>query len=405
MTSTLYPHQKEAIEKLRSGSILCGGVGTGKSITAIAYYFFKVCGGIFEDDVPHMTTPKDLVIITTARKRDTKEWIGDMNKFGLVDAEERCRCSVSIVVDSWNNIKKYENVQTDTFYIFDEQRIVGSGAWVKSFLKIAKKHPWILLSATPGDTWMDYVAVFIANGFYKNRTEFISRHAIYSRYSKYPKIDRFVDCTRLERLRRSITVNMNFQKHTVQHYIEKKADYNRNVYKSVWRGRWNPFDNKPIKNVSELFSLIRRVCNSDESRLNIVRDLWKEHDRMIVFYNFDYELEALKNIRTSDVAGDIAEWNGHEHEPVPNSDRWLYLVQYASGCEGWNCTTTDTIVFFSQSYSHKMTVQAAGRIDRLNTPYRDLYYYVLKCDAPIDRAIAAALKAKKNFSEASFYRE
>ena len=400
MAVHLYSHQLSAIQRLRSGSILCGGVGTGKSITSLAYYYISECGGTIDStgETTPMTTPKNLIIITTARKRDTHEWDSELERFHL-SIQPMFNCHpVTIAIDSWNNIHKYVDAPENTFYIFDEQRVVGSGAWVKSFLAIAKKHSWILLSATPGDSWMDYIPVFIANGFYKNRTEFLKRHAVYNRYSKYPKVDRYVECGRLERLRREITVLMEFHKQTIPHYISVSAAYDRDGYKAIWKDRWNPYTNQPIANISELCYTVRKLVNSDPSRIAEVERLWAQHARLIVFYNFDYELEALMQLK----GGDIAQWNGHAHEAIPKSDRWLYLVQYAAGAEGWNCIETDAILFFSQNYSHRMTVQAAGRIDRLNTPFTDLYYYTIRSTAPIDLAIARALKAKKNFNETSF---
>lgn len=400
MSVQLYSHQKDAIKKLCSGSILCGGVGTGKSITSLAYYYIKECGGKIHSngDISPMKTPKDLVIVTTARKRDTHEWEDELIRLKL-SLKPMFNCHpVRIAVDSWNNIHKYENEWDDAFFIFDEQRVVGSGAWVKSFLKIAKTHHWILLSATPGDSWMDYIPVFIANGFYKNRTQFINRHVIYNRLSRYPKIDRFVDCTHLEVLRRKILVTMKFEKKTLPHFISVPVKYDKMMYDKVWKDRWDPYEQAPIENISKLFYLMRKVVNSDLSRIETVAKLWSKHDRIIVFYNFDYELEMLESIG----GGEIAQWNGHVHDPIPESDQWLYLVQYSAGSEGWNCISTDTIIFFSQNYSHRMTSQAAGRIDRLNTPYTDLFYYTLRSSAPIDSAIARALKNKQNFNESAF---
>lgn len=394
----LYPHQKQAVKELKSGSILCGGVGTGKSITALDYYYEVECDGEIDEqgDILGCDHPKDLYIITTARKRDTKEWEAECSHFdipGIYSAE--------LKIDSWNNIHKYEAVR-GAFFIFDEQRVVGSGSWVKTFLKIAKYNHWILLSATPGDTWMDYIPVFVANGFYKNRSEFLRRHAVYNRYSKYPKIDKFLETGYLETLRRKVTVKMDFSKHTVPHFVDVSVAYDRELYKTVAVDRWNPYEREPIKDISEACYLMRKVTNSDVSRIAELKKLMLRHPRIIVFYNFDYELDELRKlglIRT------IAEWNGHKHEPIPNTTSWIYLVQYTAGAEGWNCTETNVIVFYSQNYSYKATTQAAGRIDRLNTPYQDLYYYVFKSRAPIDAGIAKALKNKKNFNEVAFIEE
>ena len=401
----LYDYQLDAIKRMKNGCILCGGVGSGKSRTAIAYYFFQEGGSIGDPDgdepySPMDDPPKDLYIITTARKRDTLEWEGELSPFLLSTDKTVNLYTNQVLVDSWNNIGKYKDV-ADAFFIFDEQRVIGSGAWVKSFLKIAKHNSWILLSATPGDTWQDYIPVFLANGFYKNRSEFIRQHIVYSNFCKFPKVDRYVETGRLVRLRNNILVTMDFERPTVAHHEDVYVSYSIDEYRDIGRNRWDPYKNEPIQNAAELCYVWRKMVNTDVSRQVALLKLFEDHPKMIVFYNFDYELDILKELGYGENV-EIAEWNGHKHQPLPEGNTWVYLVQYTAGCEGWNCIKTDTIVFYSQNYSYKVMVQAAGRIDRLNTPFRDLYYYHLKTRSGIDLAITKALREKRNFHEVSF---
>lgn len=401
MAISLYDHQKTAIEKLRSGSILRGGVGSGKSRTSLAYYFLKECeGGIKTNgkgDFTIMKKPKDLYIITTARKRDTLDWEQECAPFALSKDRGSSFCGVKVAVDSWNNIGKYVDVK-NAFFIFDEQRVVGSGAWVKSFLKITKNNRWILLSATPGDTWMDYVPVFVANGFYKNRTEFIRRHVVYNRFSKFPKVDRYVETGRLQKLKNMITVEMPYAKPTTPHDEDVIVTFDKDKFDMIINKRWNIFENKPIKDVSELCFTMRKLVNSDMSRISAIKKLYEKHDKLIVFYNFNYELDMLREFCNKNKIT-YSEWNGHKHEVIPKTKKWIYLVQYMSGAEGWNCIETNAIAFFSQNYSYKIMAQSAGRIDRLNTPFTDLYYYHLRSKSYIDQAIHKALKNKSDFNE------
>ena len=397
----LYDYQMDAVNNMRNGCILNGGVGSGKSRTGLYYYCKEQGGSINPDYVPMKHKPKDLYIITTARKRDDLEWEGELVPFLLsTHPDQNVFYGNKVVVDSWNNIKKYSDI-SGAFFIFDEQRVVGSGAWVKSFLKIARGNDWILLSATPGDTWSDYIPVFIANGFYKNKSEFLREHVVYSRFSKYPKIDRYLNTGRLVRLRNRILVDMDFTRHTIPHHEDVYCRYDISKYKDAIKTRWDPYKNEPIQQASGLCYILRRVVNEDESRQQALLEIFEQHPKMIVFYNFDYELDILKGIYYGNNC-EIAEWNGHAHQPIPQSERWVYLVQYTAGCEGWNCVRTDTIVFYSQNYSYKVMEQASGRIDRLNTPFRDLYYYHLKSRSGIDLAISKALKEKKQFNERKF---
>lgn len=400
---SLRDYQMDAVKRMKNGCILCGGVGSGKSRTALAYYYKQNGGELGTDEYVPMgdLDIKDLYIITTARKRDTFEWEGELSPFLLSTHPELNLYSNKVIVDSWNNIGKYAAVK-DAFFIFDEQRVVGSGAWVKAFLKIAKANEWILLSATPGDTWEDYIPVFVANGFYKNRTAFKEEHMVVTWVNgKYPKVDRYLGVGHLIRLRNSILVDMDFKRETQSHHEDVYVSYDVAKYKEVSRTRWNPYKNEPIINAGDLCYVWRKIVNSDVSRQVALLELFEKHPKMIVFYSFDYELNILKSLYYGNDV-EIAEWNGHKHQPLPTSESWVYLVQYAAGAEGWNCISTDTIVFYSQTYSYKILKQSAGRTDRLNTPFRDLYYYHLKSRSSIDLAISRALNEKRNFNETRY---
>lgn len=409
---SLYDYQLDAVKRMKNGCILCGGVGSGKSRTALAYYYQKQGGrlGTCENEVMtsrkasgkyvDMQNPRDLYIITTARKRDTKEWEGELVPFLLSTNPDVAYYKNKVVVDSWNNIGKYKDVY-GAFFIFDEQRVVGSGAWVKAFLNIARKNKWILLSATPGDTWSDYIPVFVANGFYKNKTAFTREHIVYSRFTKYPKIDHFINTGKLVRYRNDILVTMDFNRPTVAHHEDVYCSYDVSKYKDASKLRWDPFKNEPIINAAGLCYVWRKIVNTDDSRQVALLELFKKHPKMIVFYNFNYELDILREV-FGNLECEVGEWNGQVHQPVPSSRQWVYLVQYTAGAEGWNCITTDTIVFYSQNYSYKVMQQAAGRIDRLNTKFIDLYYYHLKSRSGIDLAISRALGQKRNFNEGKY---
>ena len=424
----LRDYQEEALNRMMNGCILNGGVGSGKSRTALAYYYVLNGGEVNTPDyVPMKTKPASLYIITTARKRDTLEWEGELTNFIMTADKTISRYKHDIVIDSWNNIGKYTDVK-NAFFIFDEQRVIGYGSWTKSFLKITAKNEWILLSATPGDTWSDYIPVFIANGYYKNKTDFLRKHAVFSRYTKYPKIEKYINEGRLIRLRKHLLINMDFERTTVPHHNYITTEYDRFAYNKIATDRWNLYTNKPIKNAGEFCFTLQKLVNSDPSRLVAIMEILYKHPKAIIFYSYDYELDLLRKLFSKEYriaeknkdkddplpTGDepwlylvdetyaMSEWNGHKHEPIPETEKWAYLVQYISGSEGWNCVETDTIIFYSQNYSYRIMLQASGRIDRMNTPFTDLYYYHLRSNSKIDLAIRDAQKRKKKFNERGF---
>ena len=393
----LKEHQHEAVGKLRNGSVLDGGVGTGKTFTALAYFVLKVCGGSLDRSTP-MRTPKKLIVITTAKKRDDLDWESEAMHLGLFTDPALSYSGKELIVDSWNNMAKYQGVE-GAFFIFDEQRLVGKGTWVKTFLKIAKANEWVLLSATPADNWIDYLPLFLAHGFYKNRTEFMDNHVVWQMVNgKYPKIKGYYGVKHLRMLRDQLLVEMPYDRHTTRHLVAIEVAHDKELFDKVWKRRWNVFEDAPLIDSGEMHRVGRKVVNSEMDRLAKIQELGVKNPRMIIFYNFDYELEMLRTLHSSmDIK--VAEWNGHRHESVPDDDRWIYLVQYQAGAEGWNCTTTDCVIFYSLTYSHKIFEQAQGRIDRLNTPFVDLWYYILMSNAKIDKLIWRSLTNKKNFHE------
>lgn len=375
----LYDHQIKALAKLKSGSVLCGGVGSGKTLTGLSFYLENY-------------KERELYVITTAKKRNSGEWEEEAALLGITN----------LVVDSWNNIKNYAKVY-GAFFIFDEQRVVGSGTWAKTFIKMAPRNKWIMLSATPGDNWMDYLPLFMANGFYRTKQSFIDMHVEYDPYVKFPRIKRYHNEGILIKHRQSILVMMPVKRHTLRHRTYRETDYDEELYKMAMKERWDPFDNKPIKNASKLLQVLRRITGTSDSRIHEAAWQIIHAKRLIIFYNYEYEREILVDL-CEFLGVYAAEYTGNRHDPLPTTKEWIYIVQYTAGAEGWNCTTTDSILFYSPNYSYKITEQAEGRIDRINTKYVDLNYTILTSKAPIDQAVIRANIKKQKFNEKAWVR-
>lgn len=386
----LREHQLDALREMHNGCVLYGGTGSGKGYTALHYYI--------ENE-----SPKKLFVITTARKRNDRDWEEEAESLKIFTMGRYSSHHGEIVVDSWNNIEKYKDVE-GAFFIFDEQRAVGRGKWAKMFIEIAKQNNWILLSATPGDTWMDYVPLFLANGFFENRTDFQRKHVIFKPYLKFPVVDRYINETKLQLLRNHILVEMPYESTATRHPQWVEVEHDQEMMDLVWKKRWSPLTDQPIRDPAELFRTMRKVANLNPSRLQFLRKVVLKHKRVIVFYNFDDELMLLRHLKVKIGRHDVPvlEYNGHKKDVLPPDGPVVYLVQYVAGAEAWNCTTVDAIVYYSLTYSWKNFHQSQGRIDRLDGPYKDLYYYMLVSKTKIDMKIKEALEQKRDFNEHEF---
>lgn len=398
MEPLLNEQQRKAISQMKNGSILRAETGLGKTRTSLGYFFTRYGGNLgeefgYEGRFKMPSYLPNLYVITTAKTRDSKSWERELNVYRLYDNDD-----FHYVVDSWNNIDKYRDVK-DSFFIFDEQRAGGSGKWAKRFIEIAQNNEWVLLSATPGDKWKEYIPIFIAHGFYRNKTDFMNKHCLTNPYRVWDI--KYINEGMLIRHRRDITVYMDKEKPANPNHHNIYAGYDKDKYTLIQRDRWNPYSNEPIQNGADLVRLLRRVVNEDYSRIELVAQILLDHPKLIIFYNFNYERDLLRMFAHS-VGIDIAEWNGSLHQNIPSSDSWIYIVQYSAGCEGWNCFETDTMVFYSQDYSYKRMHQAEGRISRLNTPYDNVFYYHILSRSTIDRMISRSLSEKKDFNDSKF---
>ena len=405
MTVVYRPEQIQAVRQLQNGSILAGGVGSGKTLTSLAWYLTSVCNAASFEKGGSLAKKKikgspTLYVITTAKKRDSLEWEEEAARLGLSTDPACSFTGSSIVVDSWNNIGKYSDREHAVFF-FDEQRASGSGRWVKEFLKITRKNTWLLLSATPGDVWMDYLPVFMAHGFFRTRTEFMEDHVIFDRFAKYPKVKRYIGEAKLQRLRRSILVEMPVERHTTRERETVYCDYDRDLYKWVVKNRMDPWTEEPLRDAGGVCRILRKVVSDNDWRSEQAKRILSSNERVIVFYNYNYELDRILAVAES-LGLPTAQWNGHRHDDIPAEPRWVYICQYTSAAEGWNCTSTDTVLFWSLNYSWRVTEQCEGRIDRLNTPYSRLRYYFLESHSSIDEAVRRSLSSKKVFNERAF---
>ena len=405
MTVTYRPEQIQAVRQLQNGSILAGGVGSGKTLTSLAWYLTSVCNAASFKEGGSLAKKKvkgspTLYVITTAKKRDSLEWEEEAARLGLSTDPACSFTGSSIVVDSWNNIGKYSDREHAVFF-FDEQRASGSGRWVKEFLKITRKNTWLLLSATPGDVWMDYLPVFMAHGFFRTRTEFMEDHVIFDRFAKYPKVKRYIGEAKLQRLRRSILVEMPVERHTTRERETVYCDYDSDLYKWVVKNRMDPWTEEPLRDAGGVCRILRKVVSDNDWRSAEAKRILSSNERVIVFYNYNYELDRILAVSES-LGLPTAQWNGHRHDAIPAESRWVYICQYTSAAEGWNCTSTDTVLFWSLNYSWRVTEQCEGRIDRLNTPYSRLKYYFLESHSSIDEAVRRSLSSKKMFNERAF---
>lgn len=400
------PYQQDAVDRMHNGCLLNTGTGSGKSFMSILYYWTKVCDGVYTDDeFKPMKNPRPLLIITTPKKRDEKEWDKDLAPFLLSSDDNLNSWSdvAKVTIDSWNNIKKYVNY-IGHFVIFDENCLASWGTWTKSFLKIAKKNRWILLTATSGDSWTDWLPVFIANGYFKNKTEFRNNHVEYNPYTRYPSIKAYHNVGKLIKYRNEIVVKVKVPHDAIQIHKDILCEYDSDAEKMCLRKRWNPFEDRPLRDATEMAVVMRRIAFSDVSRIETVYKLHTEkHPRIIIFYDYNFELDALIEM-CEEYGFNYAQWNGHKHESIPDTNHWLYLVQYTAGNSAWNCTTCSTMIFFNNNYSYKKMTQAAGRIDRMNTPFKELYYYHLTSNSFIDKRIKSSLKQKKDFNEMREFR-
>ena len=112
-------------------------------------------------------------------------------------------------------------------------------------------------------------------------SQLIRSHVIFNRFVKYPKVEAYIDTWKLTENRQKILVHMHYEKKT-KHVIKLMyASYDESLYKFVSEKRWNVYTDKPIKNISELCYVWRKIVNDDKSREDIIGRIIEEKRKVI----------------------------------------------------------------------------------------------------------------------------
>ena len=151
----------------------------------------------------------------------------------------------------------------------------------------------------------------------------------------------------------------------------------------------------------------RQLCGQySKDKLQAFQELLEStNDRLIVFYNFNAELEALKGICDSVerpysvVNGESKDLYAYEHESGS-----ITLIQYQAGAMGLNLQKANKIVYFTPPLSSELFEQSKKRIHRVGQS-KTCFYYYLTCGGSIEEKIYRTLAMRKSYTEALFESE
>lgn len=148
----------------------------------------------------------------------------------------------------------------------------------------------------------------------------------------------------------------------------------------------------------------RQLCGQyNKDKLEAFRDLVEStNDRLIVFYNFNAELEALKGICES-VGRSISLVNGQGRDLLSyeNDNSSITLIQYQAGAMGLNLQKSNRIIYYTPPLSSELFEQSKKRIHRIGQS-KTCFYYYLTCKGSVEEKIYKTLAMRRDYTEALF---
>lgn len=151
----------------------------------------------------------------------------------------------------------------------------------------------------------------------------------------------------------------------------------------------------------------KQLCGAyNKDKLDAVQDLIQStNDRIIIFYNFNVELEALKRI-CSELDRPVSEVNGNVKDLIAYETRSdsVTLVQYQAGSMGLNLQKSNKIIYFTLTDRSDLFEQSKKRIHRIGQ-YRPCFYYTMICKGSVEESVHNTLQKRMDYTDELFAEE
>ena len=192
------------------------------------------------------------------------------------------------------------------------------------------------------------------------------------------------------------------EKKFIKEYSTVSSDY-----KKFMKDRVIKIDDKELTGDSTLSKRLyaRMLCSAySKDKISRLIDLVNStSDRVIIFYNFNTELEALRKVLfdrpISIVNGQIKDLKAYE-----NNDNSVTLIQYQAGAMGLNLQKANRIIYFSLPERSELFEQSKARICRIGQE-KQCYYHIMMCHKSVEEKIYECLLMRKDYTDELFRKE
>ena len=192
------------------------------------------------------------------------------------------------------------------------------------------------------------------------------------------------------------------EKKFIKEYSTVSSDY-----KKFMKDRVIKIDDKELTGDSTLSKRLyaRMLCSAySKDKISRLIDLVNStSDRVIIFYNFNTELEALRKVLfdrpISIVNGQVKDLKEYE-----NNDNSVTLIQYQAGAMGLNLQKANRIIYFSLPERSELFEQSKARICRIGQE-KQCYYHIMMCHKSVEEKIYECLLMRKDYTDELFRKE
>ena len=414
----LFPHQdqvlKETEGKNKVAYYMDMGLGKtfvgGEKAVNLHENILVVCQKSKVNDwIEHFKTYYECCLYDLTNKKDFINFNCDM------DVYKRFGSPVPMIaVINYDLIwrrKELSNL-TDYTLILDESSLIQNDTTKRTKFILNKLHPSniILLSGTPTSGKYEKLwSQMHLLGWNINKQLFLSQYCVWGKtHDGYPIIVGYKNEDRLKRKMREFGCIFMKTEEVIdlpmQNFIDVKVKETKE-YRYFKKNRVITIGDKELIGDTTLTNLLyqRMLCGSyNQDKLDALKDLIDStEDRLIIFYNFNDELEAIK-LLCDDRPISVVNGSKKDLQAYNECSNSITLVQYQSGSMGLNLQLANKIIYFTPTLSSELFEQSKKRIHRIGQE-QPCFYYLLKCG--IENRIYDVLSMRKDYTDALFEKE